>query len=52
MKHRLLAWHREPGLWWFRVYGRGISAKNIQTHPPSFSERNGYGRGWLVRRLK
>jgi hypothetical protein len=33
--------YREEGLWWFRIFGVGIHWKDVRTHKPLFSERNG-----------
>lgn len=50
-------YYREPGLLWFRIFGRGLLVKNLRRHPfVLFSERNGYYRGfrlgrWLIRYL-
>ena len=34
--------HRSKGMWWFRLFGYGIHAKDLRTHDLMFSERNGY----------
>jgi hypothetical protein len=31
-----------PGLFWFRIFGRGLHIKDPRRHPPLFSERNGF----------
>jgi len=42
-----------PGIWWFRIFGRGLSL-HAPWNRPLFSERNGYrkmlrlGFGWRV----
>jgi hypothetical protein len=36
---------RQKGIWWFRVFGVGLSWKDIRLHPLVFSERNGYRKG-------
>lgn len=45
-----VVFHREPGLFWIRVFGKGFLVKDSRTM--MFSERNGFTRGWFVRRLK
>ena len=39
---RVFAGYREPGLWWFRVFGYGVHCKDHRRHPALFSERNGF----------
>lgn len=41
----MITGHREAGLWWIRIFGAGISWKNIRTHPLLFSERIGRRQG-------
>jgi len=36
---------RRDGQWWFRVFGYGLTWKNIKKHPLMFSERYGYRKG-------
>lgn len=38
-RFRWLAGYREPGLWWFRVWGYGLAWKDIYSHPLLFSQR-------------
>ena len=37
------SYYRTKGLWWFRIYGKGIHWKDSRLFRPLFSERNGYG---------
>jgi hypothetical protein len=34
-----------PNLWWFRLFGFGVSAKNTEVFPLTFSERYGHRKG-------
>lgn len=34
--------HNSKGMWWFRLFGYGIHAKDTNLHGLMFSERNGY----------
>lgn len=45
-------YHREAGLFWFRIFGRGLYFRDTRRHPLMFSERNGYRDFWLFSRLK
>lgn len=38
--------YRVPGLWWFRICGRGLHAKKVSLHPLTPSDR--YGKNWHV----
>jgi len=38
---RSFSYYYKPGLFWFRISGRGILIKNINKQPMMFSERNG-----------
>jgi hypothetical protein len=38
----------QKGQWWFRVFGVGLSWKDIRIHKLTFSERNGYRRGLRI----
>ena len=45
------------GLFWFRIFGKGLHIKDPILHPPLFSERNGFFAyitilGYRVRLLK
>ena len=51
------ACHYERGLMWFRIFGRGLLIKNVNTNPLLFSERYGYRKSIrignvLIRALK
>jgi hypothetical protein len=48
---------KSKGAWWFRVFGIGISWKDVRLHRLLFSERNGYYKGlkignWIFHYLK
>jgi hypothetical protein len=57
MKWPVLCGHRAAGLWWVRVFGWGVSCKDVRRRPLLFSERVlGHGLqigrwrlGWLSR---
>lgn len=34
--------YKTNGLFWFRIFGRGLCIKNVNKHPLTFSQRNGY----------
>jgi hypothetical protein len=38
----------QKGQWWFRVFGVGLSWKDIRIHKLTFSERNGYRKGLRI----
>lgn len=38
----------EPGIGWFRLFGRGLAWKDTRRHRLLFSERNGYVRHLMV----
>lgn len=45
---------REDGYFWFRLFGRGLSFKDLNKHDFIFSEREGYTKfirikNWLIR---
>ncbi len=45
------------GLWWFRVFGYGLRAKNLKLYGLLFSEREGYAKyyrigNWSFKALK
>jgi hypothetical protein len=44
MRFGPLSCHRAAGLWWFRVFGYGLHAKDVRRHPLLFSERRGLTR--------
>lgn len=52
MSRRPLSFHRAPGLFWFRVFGKGIHVRDTDRHPLRFSERNGYRQMWTFRVLR
>ena len=37
-------WYLRDNIFWFRVFGMGISIRNTEKFPLNFSERNGYKR--------
>ena len=45
---RIVYGYKEKGLWWFRIFGYGIKAKNTRTHMLLFSERHGYSCGMCI----
>lgn len=54
ISNKVLCWHKEKGLFWYRLFGYGLFFKNILVHERMFSER--YGklsylkiRKWLIR---
>ncbi len=46
------SYYHTPGLFWFRIFGKGIHVKDVSRHRLMFSEREGYTNFWAVRRLK
>lgn len=40
--------HKSDGLFWFRVFGLGLSVKNTDVLAKSFSERHGYSSGLVI----
>lgn len=44
---KIFCWHKSKGLFWFRVFGKGIYFKNKKTGTLLFSERNGL-RGFSI----
>lgn len=38
----MFTYFRSSSLFWFRVFGYGIAAKDLSVRPLSFSERNGF----------
>jgi hypothetical protein len=40
----ILAYSRSKGMFWFRIFGYGISFQNLKHKPLTFSERNGYAK--------
>ena len=49
--------YSERGLFWFRIFGRGLVVKDVRLHPLLFSERHGYQRmirigPWVIRYLR
>jgi len=46
---KLITKYRTKGLWWFRIFGYGISWKSLKYHNMLFSERYGL-RGWKMGR--
>ena len=42
------AYSYAPAMWWFRVFGVGVAAKNLSVHPLLFSERNGCTRHVII----
>ena len=53
---KILQIYKEQGLWWIRVFGFGLHAKNILVHDLLFSERSGYSKSiiigkWIIKLL-
>lgn len=51
-----ICWSRKSGMFWFRLFGRGLMFKSYRTYPPTFSEREGFEKpvqfgGWRVKWL-
>lgn len=49
--------NKDHSLFWFRIFGYGLSFKNTEKHPLLFSERNGHTktiriRNWSIKFLK
>lgn len=44
-------YHKSDGLFWFRVFGCGLSFKDTTKHPLLFSERNGRTRVFFIGRF-
>ncbi len=42
---KLICGFHRKGQWWFRVFGIGLSWKNIRIHGLMFSERYGHRKG-------
>jgi hypothetical protein len=40
----IFAYSRSKGMFWFRIFGYGISFQNLKHKPLTFSERNGYAK--------
>lgn len=56
IKSTVFCHHIWPGIFWFRIFGKGLHFKNVNTHPLLFSERNGYSKclrvgNWSIRVL-
>ena len=49
MKRKFFYFYRQKGLWWFRIFGYGISWKSLKYHNLLFSERIGK-RGFRIGR--
>jgi len=49
---RPLSWHYAPGLFWFRVFGKGLHIRDTSRHRLLFSEREGHRAMWTIRKLK
>lgn len=47
-----LVWCYSPGLFWFRIFGKGLHFRDTDRHPLRFSERNGYRRLLTIRVLR
>jgi hypothetical protein len=41
---RFFCFYYEPGFFWFRIFGYGLSCADKVLNPPLFSERYGYRR--------
>jgi len=47
-----LCGYKQKGMFWFRVFGYGISGKDINIHRLLFSEKYGYRKGIQIRRWR
>ena len=48
-QHRnVLYYYCGRGMFWFRIFGKGLHFRNINKHPLVFSERNGYTKYLLI----
>lgn len=45
---RLIRYHYEKGIFWIRILNMGIGIKDITTCPLTFSQRNGYTKGFSI----
>jgi hypothetical protein len=48
VKNQLFCGTSQKGQWWFRVFGVGVSWKDIRIHPLLFSERYGHRKGLRI----
>jgi len=39
---RIYCSYKGDGMFWFRIFGRGLSIRDTNKHPLTFSERNRY----------
>ena len=56
MKMDFISYHRGPGIFWFRIFGYGITFKDTTKYALLFSERYGYTKSlrlgkWYIRIL-
>lgn len=54
---RPLTWHRGDGIFWFRIFGRGIVIEDRTKKRALFSERYGYTKWlrlgkWAIKKLR
>lgn len=45
---RIICWYIGNGRFWIRLFGRGVSIRNIQRFPLKFSERYEYKKYWKL----
>ncbi len=45
---KIICWHIGDKHFWIRLFGRGVSIRNIQRLPLLFSERYGYKEYWKL----
>lgn len=39
---KIFSYHKETGMFWFRIFGKGLHFIDRDIHAPLFSRRNGY----------
>jgi len=57
MNNRFFYFHQDDGVFWFRLFGHGLSFVNRKKHKELFSQRYGYTKtlrigGWSVQSLR
>lgn len=55
--NRWIVYYFSDGLYWFRIFGKGLHWKNIHKHGLTFSQRSGYEKSitigkWRIAFLK
>lgn len=45
--NRMFYLYKTDGLWWFRIFGYGISWQDTRKRPLLFAKRNKYNKGGL-----